>query len=274
MGCGKFYVVATPIGNLKDITIRALEILKEVDTIICEDTRVTMKLLEKYDIRSKLLSYHKYNEKRRTQEIIESLKIGNNIAIVTDAGTPCISDPGCVILEELYQNDIYPIIIPGVSAVTSFLSVLPRITEEFTFIGFMPKKISLQQYVFEKFKFSDFIFYESPNRLISTLENLSNSRSGNCKIAVGRELTKIHEEIKIGTVAEILKYYEVSTLKGEIVVMCYSDEIVAEEENAVLDKISKLKLKNFSNKDIAVILSELFGYNKNRVYTLSNTTKK
>ncbi len=266
---GKFYVVATPIGNLKDITLRAIDTLKEVDVILCEDTRVTAKLLDKYSVVTKLLSYHKHNEKQRTDEIINMLKQGQNIALVTDAGTPCVSDPGCIILDELYKHSFCPEIIPGVSAVTAFLSVLPRDSEEFTFIGFVPRKLSQQKDVFEKYSGNNLLFYESPNRLLETLQNILNLRGFEANVAVGRELTKIYEEIKIGTVEEIHNYFSTSTLKGEVVVMIYATNETKTDLKELKEKINKLKAKKISNKDISVILSELYGYNKNEVYSLA-----
>ena len=223
MDC-QFYIVATPIGNISDISLRAIEVLKKVNYIACEDTRVTRVLCEKYGFSAKLFDCHKFNEKERSEKIISLINEGNSIALVSDAGTPGISDPGSVLIKELKENNIKITSIPGACAVTTFLSMIPRTTEKYAFIGFIPRVKKQQIDILNKYKYTNCVFYESPNRLIETLENISEEFGYSTKIAVGRELTKLFEEVKIGTVTEIIDYYKNNPLKGEIVAMVFAKE--------------------------------------------------
>lgn len=264
-----FFIVATPIGNLSDITLRALEVLKSVDYIACEDTRVTKILAEKYNINAKLFDCHKFNEKERSNKIIALLKEGKNIALVSDAGTPCISDPGCELIKTLQENNIKIQSIPGACAVTTFLTYLPRNTEEFVFIGFIPRIKKQQIEILNKHKYTNCIFYESPNRLMSTLENIREYFGADTNIAVGRELTKVFEEVKTGSVSEIISYYKENVLKGEIVVMIFANESDNISEDELKQKIQILKNEGYSPKDISKILSKLYDENKNKIYKLT-----
>lgn len=260
-----FYVVPTPIGNIQDITLRAVEVLKSVDFIACEDTRTTQKLLNHYDIKTKSISYHKYNERERVDFFLSELKSGKKIALVSDAGTPMICDPGGVIIEELVKNGFSVTSLPGACAVTTFLSQIPRQNEEFTFIGFMPRTESQISGIVKKYILQNIIFYDSPERILKTLKIIKEAR-GNIKIALGRELSKLFEEIKIGQISEILEHFK-DGIKGEIVCMIYADE---ESQDAELDyKIRELKSKGFRDKEISVILSTLCNLNKNEVYKRS-----
>lgn len=268
MEIGSFYVVATPIGNLKDITLRAIEVLKAVDYLACEDTRVTRKLLDKYEISTKLFDYHKFNEKQCSEKIIALLEQGRSVALVSDAGTPGISDPGCILFEELNKKNIKINSLPGACAVSAFLSVLPRENEFFTFVGFIPRGKKQQEELFRKFKNINLVFYESPNRLLETLKNLESVFGSNVKVAVGRELTKMFEEVKVGSIPEIIGYYNENVLKGEIIAMVYAQPCENIEEYDLIDKIRDLKNEGFSDKDIAKIVSVLFNVNKNKVYKL------
>ena len=261
----QFYIVATPIGNLSDITFRAVEVLKTVDYIACEDTRVTRVLADKYGFGAKLFDCHKFNEKERSEKIISLIDDGKTVALVSDAGTPGISDPGSVLIKELRERNIEITSIPGACAVTTFLSQLPRDNEEYAFIGFIPRNKKQQEEILSKYKYTNCVFYESPNRLLETLENLPLER----KVAVGRELTKMFEEVKIGSVKEIIDYYKNNTLKGEIVVMLYAQEQDAVSEEELKAKINILKEDGFSPKDISKIISKLYGENKNKIYKLS-----
>ncbi len=260
------YIVATPIGNKLDLSARAVQILLEVDLIACEDCRTSAKLLESFEIPTKMVSYHKFNEKQRTQEFLRLIEEGKKIALISDAGTPCISDPGRVLVEELFAHGVKISAIPGPSAVVTFLSMIPRKNEEFAFAGFLPRTKPAQEKVFEKFKDIDTVFYESANRLIETLENIASTRGNDAKVAVGRELTKMFEEVKFGTVREAIDYYKTNILKGEIVFLLYAQDEANAQDADIASKIKKLKAKNFSDKDISVILSELYDLNKNKVY--------
>ena len=257
-----FYIVPTPIGNISDITIRAIEILKEVDLIACEDTRTTQKLLNHYDIKTKSVSYHKFNEKERVEFFVNEIKSGKSVALVSDAGTPMICDPGNIIVEELIKNGFAVTSLPGACAVTTFLSQVPRGGEEFTFVGFLPRKEGQIKDIFSKYSSQNVVFYESPERILKTLKTIDEFRP-NAKIALGRELSKLFEEINIGSPKEILKHYK-DGIKGEIVCMVYKEENSSDFE--LEQKIKKLKAEGLKDKEISSVLSTLFGVNKNEVY--------
>lgn len=261
----QFYIVPTPIGNIKDITLRAIEVLKEVDFIACEDTRTTQKLLNHYDIRTKCISYHKYNERERVSFFLNELREGKTIALVSDAGTPMICDPGGVIIEELLKNGFSVTSLPGACAVTTFLSSVPRQSEEFTFIGFIPR--SEKQIIDVVKRHADFnmVFYDSPERILNTLNIIKSVRS-NAKVALARELSKLFEEVVFDDISEVLKHFG-GEIKGEIVCMIY-----AAENSEDMDwefKISALKSKGFKDKEVATILSTLYSVNKNEIYKKS-----
>lgn len=257
-----FYVVPTPIGNIQDFTFRAVEILKSVDLIACEDTRVTQKLLNHYDIRTKCISYHKYNERERVGFFLNELSEGKKIALVSDAGTPMICDPGAVIIPELINNGFSVTSLPGACAVTTFLSQIPREGEEFTFIGFIGRSQKQIEETAKKYAFNNMVFYDSPERILKTLEIIKNIR-GDVRIALGRELSKLFEEIKVDTISNILNHFN-NGIKGEIICMVYADDDVCTSDLEF--KIKELKAKGFKDKEISVILASLFGFNKNEVY--------
>lgn len=263
----QFYIVPTPIGNLKDITLRAIEVLKSVDIIACEDTRTTQKLLNHFDIKTKTISYHKFNEKEAVNGILRILQEGKKVAIVSDAGTPLICDPGAVLIEELRKNNIAITSLPGASAVTTFLSQVPKGGEEFAFVGFLPKSESQIIEIFQKFAHTNTVFYESPNRLLKTLEYVKKFNP-DAKVAVGRELSKIFEEIIVDEVQNVIEYYKNNVLKGEIVAMVYKKEGVEFSQSDLQEKINSLKKLKLSTKDISTILATLYGINKNDVYKL------
>lgn len=259
-----FYIVPTPIGNLGDITLRALDVLKSVDIIACEDSRVTQKLLNHFDIKTKCISYHKFNEKERINKFLEILKDGRKIALVSDAGTPLFCDPGTVIVNELKEHGFSVTSLPGANAVVTFLSQIPRESEDFTFLGFLPKTESQIIELLKKNQFSDTVFYESPNRLIKTLEIIKQINP-ETKVAVGRELTKVFEEIVTDSAENLLAYFKQNGVKGELVVLVFRQN---QHENDVnLDeKINLLLTRGFKAKEISVILSSLYNINKNAVY--------
>ncbi len=263
----QLYIVPTPIGNLKDITLRAIEVLKSVDIVACEDTRTTQKLLNHYEIKTKTIAYHKFNEKESTEGILKLIEEGKTIALVSDAGTPLISDPGCVLIKELKEHNINITSLAGANAVTTFVSQLPKDGEDFAFIGFLPKQEKQILEIFNEYSHTNLVFYESPNRLLKTLEYIKIFDT-NAKVAVGRELTKVFEEIVIDNVDAIIKHFNENILKGEIVVMLYKKEKTELSADEITKKINILKKKNFSSKEISVIISELYGLNKNDIYKL------
>jgi 16S rRNA (cytidine1402-2'-O)-methyltransferase len=218
----KLYIVATPIGNLEDITLRALRILKEVDFILCEDTRETRKLTNKYEINKPLLSYHQHSKLQKIEQIIELLRNGKNLALVSDAGTPAISDPGGKLVEEVLRalGDKAQIIpIPGPTAVAAAASISGFPTDKFLFLGFPPNKHGRGKF-FQKIVESEetVIFYESTYRIIKSLEELR-GMSGKRQVAVCRELTKMFETIYRGTVSEVINKLQKDVTKGEFVIV-------------------------------------------------------
>lgn len=259
-----FYIVPTPIGNLGDMTLRAIETLKSVDIIACEDMRVTQKLLNHFDIKTKCISYHKFNEKERINYFLGILNEGKKIALVSDAGTPLFCDPGAVIVEELRKNNFTVTSLAGANAVATFLSQIPRKGEDFVFAGFLPKTKTQIENLLKKYKTTDLVFYDSPNRILNTLEIVKESRP-NSRCAIGRELTKIFEEIVIDDTEKVIEHFNNNILKGEIVGLVFRDENSADDID-LDEKISVLKSKNFKDKEISIILSELYGLNKNEVY--------
>ena len=262
-----FYIVPTPIGNLGDITLRAIEILKSVDLIACEDSRNTQKLLNHYNIQTKCVSYHKYNEKERVSQIINLLEQGKKIALVSDAGTPLICDPGAVIVKELRKRGFSVSALAGANAAVTFLSQISREDEKFSFIGFLPKNQKQIEDIIKQYEFTDTVFYESPNRVLNTLKIIQNIRP-DAQIAIGRELTKLFEEVLVDSVDKIVQHFEKNEPKGEFVVMIFrTDKNVNESD--LENKIKVLQDKGFSAKDISVILSELYGINKNKIYKIS-----
>lgn len=262
-----FYIVPTPIGNLDDITLRAIEVLKRVDLIACEDSRVTQKILNHYDIRTKCISYHKYNEKERINFIIETLKTGQKMALVSDAGTPLICDPGSVIVKELRKEGFSITSLAGANALITFLSQISREDEEFTFVGFLPKtQAKIQQIAIEN-RFKDFVFYESPNRIVQTLEYIKQVRP-NVRVGYGRELTKIFEEVFVDEISTVIEHLKSGICKGEFVCLIFRDEKNSETAG-MEDKVKLLLNKGFSAKDVSIILSELYDINKNAVYKIA-----
>ena len=259
-----FYIVPTPIGNLGDITKRAIEVLKSVDIIACEDSRNTQKLLNHFSIGTKCVSYHKFNERERVEQFIKLIKEGKKIALVSDAGTPLFCDPGSILVKELKKEGISVTALPGANAVVTFLSQIPRDTEEFTFIGFLPKSKKQIIEIIEKYKNTDLLFYESPNRLLETL-NIISEIDKNRTVSVGRELTKVFEEVITDSASNLIKHFSSDEVKGEIVAMVHRS-VTKSFVKEYSDKIKKLKDKNFSDKDISVILSEMYDLSKNEVY--------
>jgi len=218
MNFGKLFIVATPIGNLSDITLRALEMLKNVDFILCEDTRVTKKLLDSYKIETATISYHQHSDFRKIKEIKNLLEEGKNLALVTDAGTPGISDPGNMLISELLKSNVTIAPIPGVSAIAAALSVCGFPTDKFLFLGFPPHKNKRQKFFKEavSYEFTT-AFYESGHRILKCLGELKEYVDPKRQIMVGRELTKQFETLYRGTIDQIIE--EMKEERGEFVVI-------------------------------------------------------
>ena len=266
---GKLYLVATPIGNLEDITYRALRILKEVDLIAAEDTRNTLKLLNHYEISKPLISYHRHNEDIKVEGLIEKLKNGQNIAIVSDAGTPGISDPGEVIVKEAIKNGIEVIPIPGACAAINALICSGLDTKEFTFFGFLPLNKKLRKEKLDEIEKSNktLIIYEAPHKLKNTLEDLKKVVDSR-KIVLARELTKIHEEFIYGNIDEIISKSD--DLKGEMIILVEGRECNVSEnflnDLSLEDHYLYYKKMGLNKKEIIKRVAKDRNVNKNEVY--------
>ncbi len=268
MNTGKLYIVPTPIGNLKDITYRAVEILKEVDFIAAEDTRTSKILLNHYNITTRTISYHKFNERKRTPELIILLKKGKNIAIISDAGTPAISDPSQIIIKEAIENQIDIIPLPGATAFVPALVGSGLNTDNFTFIGFLPDKEKARKKLSDKIKTieSSLLFYESPHRIFSTLEFLKENL-GNRKVAIARELSKIYETFYRGNFEELLQTDIIE--KGEFVIVVEGYKNTEMTDSEILDKLTTLLEKGEKQSKAVKIIAKTYDLPKNRVYELA-----
>jgi len=267
---GKLFLVATPIGNLEDITIRAINVLKEVDIIAAEDTRHTLKLLNHFDIKKPLISYYKEIEKNKSEILIEKLLEGKNIALVSDAGTPAISDPGEEIVKECIKNNIEINPIPGACAFVNALICSGLSTREFVFVGFLPTNNKEKKEKIKEIGNIDktIILYESPHRIKETLEKILEI-IGNRKVVLAREITKIHEEFIRGNIEEVL--LEIEDKKGEFVILIEGSE-KKDDKKAFLNNLSLEEHynyylnKNYNNKEIIKQIAKDRQKTKNEIY--------
>lgn len=265
---GILYLVATPIGNLNDMTYRAVETLKEVDEIAAEDTRQTLKLLNHFEINKPMFSYHRHNEDVKTDLVINKLLEGKNIAIVTDAGTPGISDPGEVAVKQAIEEGITVIPIPGACAMVNALVASGLDTNQFAFYGFLPlnnknRKEQIDELIKEK---KTAILYEAPHRIIDTLKEIDKNLSDR-KVVVAHELTKIHESFYRGTPTEVIE--KIGNPKGEYVILIEGNKV--EEENELLnlsleDHYKYYENQGFEKKEIIKKIAKDRGVNKNTIY--------
>lgn len=266
---GKLYMVATPIGNLEDITLRAINVLKEVDIIAAEDTRHTLKLLNHLKISKPLISYHRHNEEIKSEELINKLLEGKNIAVVSDAGTPGISDPGEEIVKEAIKNDIDIVPIPGACAAINALIVSGLSTKEFVFLGFLPLNKKLRNNILEEIKAETktIIIYEAPHKLKTTLENLK-SILDNRQVVIAKELTKIHEKIIRGKIEDVI--LECENPKGEYIILIEGVQKLNEENklnNLTIEEHYKHYEKlGFTKKEIIKKIAKDRNVDKNDIY--------
>lgn len=269
---GKLYLVATPIGNLEDITFRAIKVLESVDLIAAEDTRHTLGLLNHFNISKPLISYYKQNEKTKSEILIEKLLEGQNIAVVSDAGTPGISDPGEEIVKVAIENEIEIVPIPGACAFVNALIASGFSTREFSFIGFLSaeKKERKDKLAELKYETKTLIFYEAPHKLKTMLESVLEVL-GDRKIVLAKELTKIHETFIRGYVSEILENIE--TIKGEFVILVEGSEVSQKEieqkklgELTLEEHYKMYESQGLDKKDIIKKIAKDRGTNKNEVY--------
>jgi 16S rRNA (cytidine1402-2'-O)-methyltransferase len=278
MEIGKLYLVPTPIGNLKDITLRALETLQQADFIAAEDTRQTLKLLNHFEIKKSLISYHKFNEQIKSDKIIELLMEGKNVALVSDAGTPGISDPGSVIVQRCIEQMIDFEVLPGATAITTALVYSGLDTTKFIFRGFLPRENKDRRVVTDELMQSQetLIFYEAPHRLIDTLEFLLET-FGDRKIAVCRELTKLYEEIYRGSLSEALKHFEEKKPRGEFVLVIEGKRLedIKEEQKeswinlSIEEHILKYVNDGMNKKDAIKLVAKERELPKSEVYKFS-----
>ena len=265
---GILYIVATPIGNLEDITLRAIRILKEADLIAAEDTRHTLKLLNHLNISKPMISYHRHNEEIRVDVLIKELKEGKNIALVSDAGTPGICDPGEEIIKKCIEENIKIVPIPGACAMINALIVSGIDTSEFTFFGFLPLNKKTRKIKLEEIKNSNktIILYEAPHKLKTTLNDL-NEILDERKIVLAREITKIHEEYIRGSVKELLEL--VDNLKGEMIIIIEKNNIEKENDlnNLSLEEHYKFyENQGLEKKEIIKKIAKDRNVNKNEIY--------
>lgn len=268
---GNLYIIATPIGNLEDITLRAIRILKEVDLIAAEDTRHTLKLLNHLEISKPLISYHRHNEEIRTEELIKELKTGKNIGLVSDAGTPGICDPGEEIIKKCIEESIKVVPIPGACAMINALITSGISTKEFIFLGFLPLNKKSRKEKLEEIKNANktIILYESPHKLKNTLNDLSDILQSR-EVVLARELTKIHEEYIRGTVKELME--KTDNLKGEMILIIEKNNKDNEEELNSLNNLTLEEHYNFyekrglNKKEIIKKIAKDRNVSKNEIY--------
>ena len=259
------YIISLPIGNSKDITIRAIEYLQSVDEIYCEDTRVTNKILSIYKIKKSLKNYHDHNGKKVRPEIIKKIKDGKTIALVSDAGTPLISDPGYKLVSELKARELYVTAAPGVSSPITALTLSGLPTNNFYFLGFLPIKDQSRKNLIEGIKDlkTTIIIFESANKINKTLQDLIDIL-GNREIAICREMTKKFEEIITGKISDIAQKIVSKKLKGEIVIVLYGDNKKDQEIN--LDEIINSFEGEYRPSELAKIISDQTGFSKSIIY--------
>lgn len=266
------YIVPTPIGNMKDMTFRSVEVLKQVDAVFAEDTRVTGVLLNNLDIKKKIYQNQKFNEAKASGVAVELLKEGKNIAVVTDRGTPLISDPGNVLVSEVIKNGFNVIALPGACAFVPALNMSNINQEKFLFYGFLSSKEGQAIHELEKLKSINFtiVLYEAPHRLYKTLQNIEKIL-GNIQISISREITKLHEEVFRGSVSEALEIYK--EVKGEIVIVIDNNKNEVDYEVSFKEVMDLIKLGVKPN-DAVKYVSKKNEVSRNILYSMYEEGKK
>ena len=274
---GKIYLVATPIGNLSDISMRAIETLKNVDIIACEDTRNTIRLLNHFEIKGHLTSYHEYNKIDKAYELCEKVKEGNNIAFVSDAGMPAISDPGYELVDIAYKEGLEVTVVPGASAVVSALAISGISSRRFAFEGFLPADKNEKKEILTELSQESrtIILYEAPHRLLKTLKELF-EYMGDRNIAIVREITKLHEEVLKGRLAEIISDYESEkvAIRGEYVLVIEGKSLLEKkeerqksfEEISIREHYEKYIAEGMDKKEAMKAVAKDRGIQKREVY--------
>ncbi len=259
---GILYVVATPIGNLNDLSPRAIETLKNADYILVEDTRQTIKLLNHFDIKNKMVAYHKFNEREKVEKVLSDLQSGMNVSLVSDAGTPCISDPGYILISEARKNNIEVIGVPGCSAVITALSIGGLDTSSFSFYGFVPTDNKPKKALFDEIKYSKVktkVLYESPKRILRLLEEIKREMPG-CVVCVCSELTKVHEKSISGKIEDVYDNLKdnPNISKGEYVILISNDQLKKEKEEISIEAliVDAMVKNNISIKEAVNIINK------------------
>jgi len=265
---GTLYIVSTPIGNLEDITLRALDVLKSVDIIAVEDTRRSLKLLNHYGISKPLISYWKEKERARSDKLIAKLLSGQSVALISDAGTPGISDPGTVLIKRAIQASIHIVSVPGPTAFTAALSVSGLRTDEFTFIGFLPSKKTHRLNALKSLSLESrtLVFYEAPHRIIRTLMDINDTFSGR-HIVVAKEITKIHEEVVRGSIPEVLSTLQNTTIAGEyIIIVDGRRDEKRQIDDDILMEVAVLMKKGLGRKEAVKKTAKAYGLSRKDLY--------
>lgn len=267
---GTLYIVSTPIGNLEDITLRALRILKEADVIAAEDTRHSLKLLNHYGISKPLISYWGEKEKIRAGEVLSRLRSGQSVALISDAGTPGISDPGSVLIGRAIEEGISVVSVPGPSALLAAISISGLLIKEFTFAGFLPPQKSRRQKMLMELKMEKrpIIFYEAPHRILETIEDMR-VIFGERKAALIKEITKLYEEALRGSFSDIVSLLDTRTIAGEYVIVVEGRRVADVSLKDALDEIGLLMKRGSGRKEAVKIISEQYGLSKKELYDRS-----
>lgn len=269
---GSLYVVSTPIGNLRDITLRAIDVLRAVDLILAEDTRHSRHLLDHHGIATPMLSYHEHNEARATETAIARLREGRDVALISDAGTPLVSDPGTRVVRAAAEAGIAVVPIPGPSAVLAALVSSALGSERFTFFGFLARKGREREDALQELSSlrHTSVLYEAPNRVAATLGELGARGAGERRVVVARELTKQFEEIRRGTVAELSAYYESAPPRGEVVIVLEGTILQPLAEDELRSRARLMRAAGLSARDVAAALVREGGASRNLAYRLAH----
>ena len=270
---GTLYVVSTPIGNMGDFSFRAVEILKTVDAVLAEDTRHSRHLLDRYEITTPLVPYHEHNEAKSIPRLITRLQSGERLALISDAGTPLLSDPGARLVRAAVEADIVVSPVPGASALLAALVASGLELERFTFYGFLPRKGSdRRQLLAEVVALRHAaVIYEAPSRVADTLDELAHAGGGERETVVARELTKQYEEVRRGTVAALAAYYHGAPPRGEVVIVIAGAEApVGATEDELRSRAAELRAQGVSPRDIAAALASEMGAARNLAYRLAH----
>ncbi len=273
---GTLYVIGTPIGNMEDITLRQLRMLKEVDFICAEDTRVTLKLLNRYEIKKELVSFHEHSSKADAQRIIDRILSGENAGIVTDAGMPCISDPGEVLVRMCHENNIEVRVVPSATAFASAIALSGMNCRRFTFEGFLPvpKKERSERLDLLRNETALMVFYEAPHKLRNTLADFADTFGSDRKIVICRELTKIHEQVIRMTLSEAVEYYKSVEPKGEFVIVVDGAGKEISDKPTIEQAMEQVKLLIESGEkptDACKAVAKETGFRKSELYSALQT---